>query len=51
MEPILIVWCQDYDKSEVKRCVMLKSIGLYFRKIDFLNFAVGDVYKRQVYRF
>lgn len=26
-----------------KRCVMLKSIGLYFRKIDFLNFAVGAI--------
>ena len=39
----IIVWCQDYDKSEVKRCVMLKSIGLYFRKIDFLNFAVGAI--------
>ena len=26
----IIVWCQDYDKSEVKRCIMLKSIGLYF---------------------
>ena len=22
---------------------MLKSIGLYFRKIDFLNFAVGAI--------
>ncbi len=27
----------------LKRCVMLKSIGLYFRKIDFLNFAVGAI--------